>query len=101
MGAFGSRHSNVTAGRPASRPSFVATLILAQILALLTAREAMACPSCPAARSLWALIFDASFWPNLGTISLPLIVLGLVSARLHRIGIEPVGRRPAKDGEKT
>jgi hypothetical protein len=101
MGALGSQHSHMTAGHPPRRASFVATLGLGHIVVLLTAREAMACPSCPAARSLRALIFDGSFWPNLGLITLPLLVLGVVSARLHRIGIEPAGRRPAKDEGET
>lgn len=50
------------------------------------------CPDCPTARIVRASVYDERFWTYLIAIVLPLLVLGLISALLYRIGIE---RRPA------
>jgi hypothetical protein len=49
---------------------------------------AFACPGCPSARLVRASIYDDAFWSNLTRTLLPLLVLGVVSAFLYRIGIQ-------------
>jgi hypothetical protein len=55
---------------------------------LLSAPDVLACPDCATASVVRASVFDGRFWPNLLMISLPLLVLGAISTRLYRIGIE-------------
>jgi len=53
------------------------------------AGELGACPDCPTARLVRASLFDGSFWIDLLLVSLPLLVLGLISALFYRIGAAP------------
>jgi hypothetical protein len=49
---------------------------------------AQACPNCATARVVRASVFDEKFWTHLMLITLPLLVLALVSFLLYRIGLE-------------
>ena len=69
-------------------------MVVSFALVMLFASDAMACPDCVTARVVRASVFDGSFWTNLCLISLPLVVLGVITALLYRIGIEP---RPQMD----
>jgi len=51
-------------------------------------RVAVACPNCPTARTVRASVFDQGFWMNMGLISLPLVLLVLITTWLYRIGLE-------------
>jgi hypothetical protein len=55
---------------------------------LLPAAEALACPNCTTASYVRAAVFDGSFWMNLMLISLPLIILGVISTLLYQIDID-------------
>jgi hypothetical protein len=48
---------------------------------------AAACPNCRTAREVRASVFgDASFWPQLLLVLLPMLVIAAVAACLHRLG---------------
>jgi hypothetical protein len=74
-----------------SRNRFIVSVLAAWVMACLPTREAFACPNCATARVVRASVFDADFWPHLAMLTLPLVVLGLISAVLYRIGIERSG----------
>jgi uncharacterized BrkB/YihY/UPF0761 family membrane protein len=63
---------------------------------LLLTGAAQACPNCPTARAVRASVFDDNFWTYLTLITLPLLVLAVVSFLLYRIGLERP--RPARTG---
>jgi hypothetical protein len=46
----------------------------------------MLCPSCPTTEVVRASVFGEYFWTNLASVALPLTILALVVAALHRIG---------------
>src|SRR5262249_20925607 len=48
----------------------------------------LACPDCATARVVRSSVFDQHFWTNLYLISLPLLVLAVISALLYPIGIQ-------------
>lgn len=68
------------------RNRFIPSSFAAWALACLPVREALACPDCISARAVRASVLDDSFWTHLYRISLPLLVLGMISALLYRIG---------------
>jgi uncharacterized membrane protein len=45
-----------------------------------------ACPDCPTARTVWATVLDGRFWPHLALTALPLLVIGVITGLLYRIG---------------
>jgi hypothetical protein len=64
------------------------------VLFLVVPTQAHACPDCPTARFVRASVFDDHFGTHLMLISMPLIVLAVISALLYRIGLE----RPRSPG---
>jgi hypothetical protein len=46
----------------------------------------LACPDCATARVVRASVYEQGFWTNLYLISLPLLVLAVISALLYPIG---------------
>lgn len=54
---------------------------------------ALACPDCGPARLARTAIFDASFFPTLGAVLAPLLLLALVSGGLYRLGAPPRSHR--------
>jgi hypothetical protein len=47
----------------------------------------LACPDCNTARVVRTTVLEQNFWTNLYWISLPLLVLAVISALLYPIGI--------------
>jgi len=74
--------------------SLLGVTMLAPVLLL--SGVAQACPNCPTARAVRASVFDDNFWTHLTLITLPLLVLAVVSFLLYRIGLERP--RPARTG---
>lgn len=68
------------------------TIAAAFAVVMLRGGNALACPDCITARSVRASIFAEGFWTNLGLISAPLVVLGVITAVLYRIGLENEAR---------
>jgi hypothetical protein len=54
--------------------------------ALLEPRVTRACPDCAIGRQVRATLFDERFWPSLAAVALPILIVGVVSALLYRIG---------------
>lgn len=59
--------------------AFVAAMSLSTV--------AFPCPDCTTSRLVRASVFDGDFWTNLLLISTPLLVLGVITALLYRLGI--------------
>jgi hypothetical protein len=62
----------------------------ASSIAALPAR-AVACPNCETSRLVRASVLDDRFWDNLLAISLPLVILGMLTALLYRVGLHEPG----------
>jgi hypothetical protein len=73
----------------------------AALMVLLSAPVVLACPDCATAKVVRASVFDDDFWTNLMMTSLPLLVLGSISMRLYRIGIERPPHASAKTKEEV
>ena len=58
------------------------------LFTLIATSEALACPDCPTAQLVQTSVFDHRFASHLFLISLPLLVLGVISGLLYRIGID-------------
>lgn len=54
---------------------------------LLVAGAALACPDCETARVVRASIWDEHVWSYLLMMVLPFLLIGTVSALLHRVGL--------------
>jgi hypothetical protein len=57
-------------------------------LASLLSAPVLGCPNCDTSRLARARVLDHQFWDNLLAITLPLMILGLVSALLYRIDLK-------------
>jgi hypothetical protein len=75
-------------------------LALVSLVAISLPAVAFACPDCATSQIVRASLFDERFWTYLLFISLPLVVLVLLVAALHRITLHdakdpglPEGRR--------
>jgi hypothetical protein len=66
----------------------------------LPAAAVLVCPDCPTARVVQASVFDGRFWPHLFLVALPLLILGLFSALLYRVGNGGRGARQPHQGTK-
>ena len=53
---------------------------------------AVFCPNCRTAELVRASVLEQGFWTNLIQITLPLLVLGVISALLYRIGLPAADR---------
>jgi hypothetical protein len=74
--------------------------VMAAITICIWSAPALACPSCPTTRVVRASVFDDRFWPYLGAIALPLIVLAVICTLLYRIGASaPPGARITRERE--
>jgi hypothetical protein len=64
--------------------------------------RALACPNCETSRLVRASVLDDRFWDNLLAVSLPLVILGVITALLYRVGLDepnitPERRKAAKE----
>jgi hypothetical protein len=58
--------------------------------------RAVACPNCETSRLVRASMLDDRFWDNLLAVSLPLVILGVITALLYRLGLDEPNITPER-----
>lgn len=59
--------------------------------------SALSCPNCSTARVVRASVYDATFWPNLLLVLLPLFVLAAICRQLYGVGLREKAQRRTQD----
>jgi hypothetical protein len=62
------------------------TCSIALLGSILDSELARACPDCAIGRQVRASLFDERFWPSMAAATLPILIVGALSAALYRIG---------------